>query len=118
VVIPIDGWNGLTERALRFALRISDDITAVHITSEKTDDALIATWRKHIEEPARAAGYSKPRLEVIHSPYRTVFQPILDYITSVQAKEPERLIATAALVGIPPPQPACYGSQSDASAQW
>ena len=55
--------------------------------------ALIETWRKHIEEPARAAGYSKPHLEVIHSPYRTLFQPILDYIKSVQAKEPERLIA-------------------------
>ena len=56
VVLPIDGWTRVSERALRFALRISEDIVAVHVTPEETSEALIETWRNHVEEPARQAG--------------------------------------------------------------
>lgn len=92
VVIPIDGWTRVSERALRIALRFSDDITAVHVTPEKSADALIETWRTRSEEPARSAGLPEPRLKVIHSPYRTLFEPFLNYITELQAEEPDRLI--------------------------
>jgi amino acid transporter len=93
VIVPIDGWNRVTERALRFALRISDDIVAVHVTAEETNPQLIETWRERIEQPARAAGFPEPRLEVIHSPYRQLFQPILDYIDAVKEQSPDRMIA-------------------------
>lgn len=80
VVIPVEGWTRVTERAVRIAMRISDDIVAVHVTQEETNQPLIETWRTRIEEPARAAGWRAPRLEVIHSPYREVLQPLLDYV--------------------------------------
>ena len=93
VIIPIEEWNRVTERALRFALRISDDITGVHVTPDDTDHGLIDTWRARIEEPAREAGYAQPRLEIIHSPYRQLFQPFLNYVEEVKQAYPERLIA-------------------------
>jgi amino acid transporter len=93
VVIPIDGWNRVTERALRFALRISDDIIAVHVTPDETNAALIETWRSRIETPAKEAGLPEPRLEVIHSPYRQLFQPLLDFVEKLKAEDSERLIA-------------------------
>jgi amino acid transporter len=92
VVIPVNGWNRVTERALRFALRISEDITAVHITEDKTNQDLIEIWRTRIEPQARRAGYRLPRLEVIHSPYRQFFDPFLEYIEHVKRECDDELI--------------------------
>jgi amino acid transporter len=93
VVIPIEGWTRVTERALRVAMRISSDITAVHVTDQPTDEELIETWRTRIEEPARQAGWPEPRLEIIHSPYRQLFQPLLEYVDRVAIEDPDCLIA-------------------------
>ena len=93
VVIPIDGWNRVSERALRFALRISEDITAVHVTPDPTNEPLIQIWRERIEAPARDAHLPIPKLEIIHSPYRTVFEPVLTYVHERKAENPGRLIA-------------------------
>jgi amino acid transporter len=93
VIIPIDGWTRVSERALRIAMRFSSDITAVHVTDEESDEALVETWRTRIEEPARRAGWPEPRLEVIHSPYRQLFKPLLDYVDRVAIEDPDCLIA-------------------------
>jgi amino acid transporter len=93
VIVPIDGWNKVTERALRFALEISSDITAVHVTSKSDNKRLRKTWSEMVEEPARAAKYEPPRLEIIHSPYRQLFQPILDFVEKVKQEKPDRLVA-------------------------
>ena len=34
VIIPIEGWDCVTERALRLAVQISDDITAVYVCAQ------------------------------------------------------------------------------------
>ncbi|MBV9007960.1 MAG: APC family permease [Verrucomicrobia bacterium] len=93
VIVPIDGWNKVTERALRFALDISSDITAVHVTSKSDDKRLRKRWCEMVEEPARAAKYEPPRLEIIQSPYRQLFQPILDFVDKIKQEKPGRLIA-------------------------
>lgn len=93
VLIPIDGWNRVSERALRFALEISQDITAVHVTANETDPRLIDTWRNCIEPQAQAAGYPVPRLQIIHSPYRELLEPFLGYVEQVKEETSDRLIA-------------------------
>jgi amino acid transporter len=93
VVIPIEGWNRLTDQALRFASRISEDICAVHVTREESDKELLETWRTRVEAPARAAGLPEPRLEVLHSPYRVLYRPLLDYIKAKQEENPGGIIA-------------------------
>jgi amino acid transporter len=93
VIVPIDGWNRMSERALRFALRISEDVTAVHVTENSTNQTLIDVFRTRIEPPAREAGFRRPRLEIIHSPYRKLFEPLLEYIESIKKESPDNLIA-------------------------
>jgi hypothetical protein len=92
VIVPINGWHRMSERALRFALRISEDVTAVHVTDELTNKSLIDTFRTRIEAPAAAAGYRQPRLKIIHSPYRKLFEPLLEYIDSVKEESPDAII--------------------------
>jgi hypothetical protein len=93
VVVPIDGWNRISERALRFALRISEDVTAVHVTEAETNQPLVEIFRNRVESPATKAGFQQPRLEIIHSPYRKLFEPLLEYIDLVKNQAPDKIIA-------------------------
>ncbi|HEX7958950.1 MAG TPA: APC family permease [Terriglobales bacterium] len=94
VVIPIDGWNRVAEKAVRFGLHLSDDITAVHISTEQDNKKhLRELWTEKVEKPARAANSTVPRLEIIDSPYRQIYQPILDVINKIKKQNPDRLVA-------------------------
>ncbi len=94
VIMMIDGWNRVAERALEFGLRISDDVTAVHVTREDEDTAhLRALWKEKAEQPARAANSAVPRLEIIKSPYRKAYQPLLDLVEKTKREKPGRIIA-------------------------
>jgi amino acid transporter len=94
VIIPIDSWNCVTERALRFGLEMSDDITALHVTTENEDaEGLRKTWVEQVEKPARAAKSAVPRLEIIESPYRQIYEPILKFVHKMEKKNKDRLIA-------------------------
>jgi amino acid transporter len=92
LIIPLDGWNRISERALRLAIGISNDITALHITPLDDEAPLRKIWAERIEHPARQAGVPVPRLEIIHSPYRQVFEPILDFIEKEKKEKPHNLI--------------------------
>jgi len=94
VIIPIDCWNRVVERAVRFSLQISDEITAVHVRTEKGDDQqLRELWAENVEKPAKAAKSAVPRLEIIYSPYRQLYQPILDFVNKAKKKNPNRTLA-------------------------
>jgi len=95
VIIPIDSWNRVTERALRFGLEMSDDITALHVACGKESDSesLQETWAEKVEKPARAANATVPRLEIIHSPYRQIYEPILKFVQKKEQENKDRLVA-------------------------
>jgi amino acid transporter len=94
VIIPIDTWNRVTERALRFGLEMSDDITALHVTTDEEDTkSLRETWAEKVEEPARAAKSTVPRLEIIESPYRQIYEPILKFVQKKEQENKDRLVA-------------------------
>jgi amino acid transporter len=93
VVMPLDNWTRISEKALRFALTISPDVIAVHIDSSENPSGLADAWPKLVEEPARHAGIPAPKLELIRSPYRYVIGPLLEFILSMERKNPGRPIA-------------------------
>jgi amino acid transporter len=94
VVVPIEGWNLITEKALRFGLRLSRDVIAAHVSlDERDDEALRKQWAREVEAPSRRAGLNPPRLEIISSPYRLVVAPLDDYINKIKDEYPDRLIA-------------------------
>lgn len=94
VIVPITGWNRITERALRFALEISPEIQAVHVHAEEDEcHYLLKAWKELVEAPARRAGLPPPQLKVVVSPYRFILPPLLAYITEEAKKHPDRQIA-------------------------
>ena len=94
IVLPVKSWNTITERALRFALPLSDTVIGVHISAEDTDaKRLQAQWEKFVVAPCQAAQRPPPELRLIRSPYRRLFTPLMDFITELKAAYPDRTIA-------------------------
>ncbi|HWZ44550.1 MAG TPA: APC family permease [Candidatus Saccharimonadales bacterium] len=94
VIVPITGWNRITEKALRFAFEISPDIHAVHIHAEEDEcHHLLQAWKDLVEAPARDAGFPPPQLKVVGSPYRFILHPLLQHINEVAKSHPQRQIA-------------------------
>ena len=46
VIVPIQRWDRIARNALEFALTLSTEITAVHITTEDEDSDLRADWQR------------------------------------------------------------------------
>jgi amino acid transporter len=93
VVIPVKSWDNLTEKALRFGLTLSADVTAVHIYSDDAEcDRLREAWSRWVEEPMARAGLHPVPLVCISSPYRRLFTPLLDFLDRFR-KERSGMIA-------------------------
>ena len=96
VVVPIDRWSRVAEKALRVAYALSDDIRVLHIVTEADENSgsqLQGVWAKNIEEPAIQAGLQAPELVIIKSPYRFVVTPIYEYILELECRNPDRYVA-------------------------
>jgi hypothetical protein len=94
VIVPVNSWNRITGKALRFAFEISPDIQAVHVHAEEDEcDHLVKAWKELVEAPAKSAGFPPPKLDVVTSPYRFILQPLLKYINEQAKKNPGRQIA-------------------------
>ena len=93
VIIPIQHWNKIAQKALRFAIDLSGDVYVVQVRiSEKSED-LSGRWCRLVEQPVLELGVPVPKLTVIDSPYRLVFRPILDFVNDLAEKNPDRHIA-------------------------
>jgi amino acid transporter len=96
VIIPMDRWSRLSAKALRFAISISDELQIVHVDSPDVDhgkDELASVFPDKILKPLRDAGLAEPKFERLHSPYRTILMPLLEYILSEERAHEDRHIA-------------------------
>ncbi len=84
VVVPIDRWSRITEKALSFALSMSNDIRCLHVQVADVPDEICQDFDRFIAEPLKAAGKCVPKLEILQSPYRYVLQPMVDYILNAE----------------------------------
>jgi Amino acid permease len=91
VVVPMQAWNKLSRRALRFALDLSPDVHALCILNQDTtiSDLTIA-WEELVAGPARAAGRPAPRLVLRKSTYRQFFAPLIDYVQQLRDNHTDR----------------------------
>jgi amino acid transporter len=93
IVLPVKSWDNHTEKALRFALALSKDVTAVHVYSAPEEaEAMHALWARYVARPMCAAGLDPPPLVSLSSPYRRLFTPLFDYIDELR-KEKQGMIA-------------------------
>jgi amino acid transporter len=99
VLVAMEAWNRLTDRALQLALRISPDVAAVHLTALGGPDdrerrgALRRQWAKDVETPAKEAGLRPPQLLLLEAPYRRIEAPLLELVAGIEKDHPGRQVA-------------------------
>jgi hypothetical protein len=81
VIVPIGGVQRAVVEALRYATALSSDVRAVYVNvSQESLEALKRDWPHW---------GSHVKLVVLQSPYRSMSEPLLDYIDRVQADHPD-----------------------------
>ena len=76
VIMPINGVHQGTLRAFQFARTLSDDVTAVHISTDPVDaEKVQKKWEKWGD------GY---RLVILESPYRLFIEPLIEYLSKIE----------------------------------
>lgn len=75
VLVPVSGIHQGTLAALRYAHMLSDDVTAVHVS---TDPAETEKTERKWDTWGRGT-----RLVILDSPYRLFLEPLLDYIEEI-----------------------------------
>lgn len=85
VIIPISGVHRGTLAALRYAKTLSNDITAVNIQIDPVDTVKLQekwqTWGDGV------------RLVILDSPYRLLYEPLLQYIENITSQmQPNEIV--------------------------
>jgi amino acid transporter len=99
ILIPIEDWDKLTDRALRLALTLSRDVVAIHLThlsgpeAAEHEQSLRTRWRRGVEQPAETGGTTPPRLMILQAQYRAIHEPVLKLAGELQQKFPGRRVA-------------------------
>ena len=94
VIIPMPYWSRMAKYSLRMAFEISHEIRVLHVAEEDRPDEFCGMWSHLVEEPAKAANLPPPRLVQLHSPYRFVIGPIVDYVIKTAEENPKRRVVT------------------------
>jgi amino acid transporter len=93
VIVPLPDIRRDGIQALKFALTMSDDVVAVHVTDDMAHADLL---RERFERQVQGVG-----LIVLESPYRDLVQPLIRYLEMLAARDtdtvtivlvPERII--------------------------
>jgi amino acid transporter len=93
VLVTIQSWGKIAQRALQFGLSLSPDVRAVHVSMEDEAALLREQWRADVEIPVTKVGRTAPELVILPSPYRLVLRPILEYVLKIEQELPDRQIA-------------------------
>lgn len=108
VLVPLERWDGMARHAVEVAVRLSPEVTALHLTDlegpegRPGEDGLSRDWARFVEEPARAAGLPPPRLVIEPSPYRSMLAPLLREIAALGRARPGRpvIVVLSELAGV------------------
>ena len=86
VILPIGGVHQGTLVALRYARALSDDVTAIHVSTDPTEaEKIQAKWDMWGDDV---------RLVILDSPYRLLAEPLLSYIEKIAAQRQANEIIT------------------------
>ena len=84
VLVPIGGIQRAVVKALQYARNLSTDVRAVYVELDPAGtEALRSQW------PTWGQGVT---LEVLASPYRSLLEPLLDYIEGIRHADPSAYI--------------------------
>jgi hypothetical protein len=84
VLVPIDDVNEAVRRTVEYALTVSENVTALHVSDDAAEaEETRQRWEEVIPEVP---------LVVIESPYRSFIAPILTYIDAIDRSYPGETI--------------------------
>ena len=84
VIIPISGIQMAVLNAIKYAKALSDDVAAVYVCLDPVETEKVRTkWDRHC--------MGVP-LVILESPYRSIIEPLLDYIEEVRGEFPDGVI--------------------------
>ena len=92
IIVPLQGWTKIADKALRFAIHMSTDVHALQVRVSDATPDLVAAWPRLVEGPALELGVPVPKLTVVESPYRQLYRPILDFVARIEQEYPDRYI--------------------------
>jgi amino acid transporter len=92
VVIPMARWDRMTEKAMRFGVLLSTEIKVINVDCDDGEQSLCNIWDANVLEPIRAKGLPEPELITLHSTFRLVISPLMDYILELEHQNPDRKI--------------------------
>jgi amino acid transporter len=92
VVIPMAGWDKITEKAMRFGMLMSPVVKVVHVDSDDSN-SLGKVWEQMVLIPVREHKMIEPELVTVKSSYRTILSPLMDYVLQLENENPGRKIA-------------------------
>ncbi len=85
VIVPVSGVHRGTMAALDYARSLSNDVTAVHVSTDPEESA-------KLREKWDLWGHGV-RLVTLESPYRQLLEPLLEYIDEITAlRQPNELV--------------------------
>jgi hypothetical protein len=92
VVIPMARWDRMTEKALRFGVLLSKEVKVINVECDDGEDSLSGIWDENVLAPIREKGLAEPELITLHSTFRVVISPLMDYILELEQQNPDRKI--------------------------
>jgi amino acid transporter len=93
VLIPMDRWSVVSEKALRFAWGMSTQIQILHVECGEDTESLCRNWTRLVETPARDANLPIPELVLLKSPFRFVVKPIVEYALKMENENADKHFA-------------------------
>ena len=80
VLVPIGGLQRAVVKALRYASRLSEDVRAVYVELDPAATKVVRDQWQHWGQDTT--------LVVLESPFRSLMEPLLEYIEHVQKEDP------------------------------
>jgi hypothetical protein len=98
VLVAIEDWNQLADRAIAFALTMSPQVLGLHLAELSGPDEgynrkLQERWERNVAAPARAAGFPAPELVIREAEYRAIHAPVLQLVRELELRYPKRSVA-------------------------
>jgi len=92
VVIPMARWDRMTEKAMRFGVLLSSEIKVINVDCDDGEESICSIWDENVLVPIRQKGLPEPELITLHSTFRLVISPLMDYILELEHQNPDRKI--------------------------
>ncbi|MBI4681610.1 MAG: APC family permease [Nitrospirae bacterium] len=84
VIIPVSGLQKAVLNAIKYGKALSDDVAAVYVSLDPEETKKVqAKWKDY--------GMGIP-LVIMHSPYRSIVEPLMDYIDGIRERYEDGVI--------------------------